>query len=53
VYHDAAYKTTTKPYTMAKKAGTLYRAEDTIIHTDIIKREITNTARATGHEAYA
>jgi thiamine pyrophosphate-dependent acetolactate synthase large subunit-like protein len=54
VNHDAAHKTTTKPYTMAKTADTLYRAENMIIcvGTDIIKSEITNTVRGTRHEAY-
>ena len=53
VYHDATYKTTTKYYTMAKTACTLYRAEDMIVRTDIIKSEITNIVQATRHEAYA
>jgi len=53
LYHDAAYKTTTKPYTVAKTAGTLYRAEDMIVRTDIIKSEIMNIVQARRHDVYA
>jgi len=52
-YHDAAYKTTTKHYTMGKTAGTLYRAEDMIVRTDIIKSEIMNIVQARRHDVYA
>jgi hypothetical protein len=52
VYHDEAYKTTTKQHTLAKTAGTLYRTVDMVLRTDI-KSEITNIVRATRHEAYA
>ena len=38
---------------MAKTASKIYRAEDMIIRTDIIKSEITNTVQVTRHEAYA
>jgi hypothetical protein len=53
MYHDVANKSTTKPFTMAKTASKLYRAEDLIVRTDIIKTEITNIIQAKRHEAYA
>jgi len=53
VYHDAAYKTTTKQYTVAKTAGTSYRAQDMIVCTDIIKSEIVNIVQARRHDVYA
>jgi hypothetical protein len=53
VYLDAAYKTTTKQYTMAKTTSQLYSAEDMNIRTDIIKSEITNIDQAERYEVYA
>jgi len=53
MYHDAAYKNTTKSYTVAKTASTVYRAQNMIICSDIISSEITNIVQATRREAYA
>ena len=51
--HDAAYKTTTKPYTNVKAASTVYRADGMILRTDIIKSEIMNIMQVRRHDVYA
>jgi anaerobic C4-dicarboxylate transporter len=52
MYHDAAYKSTTKLYTIVKIASKLYRAVNLIIRRDIVKTEITNIVQGTGHVNY-